>query len=90
MSLCGICHLDIKKHSKKLWELHQQTQTCVFCQKLLRSKPLASSLSPCFVNRRDAAAIVRVEIKWEHRRGAKVKLNMLEAKALFSLLSSCS
>ena len=33
MSLCGICHLDSKKHSKKLWELHQQTQTCMFCQK---------------------------------------------------------
>ena len=33
MSLCGVCHLDSKKHSKKLWELHQQTQTCMFCQK---------------------------------------------------------
>ena len=33
MSLCGVCHLDIKKHSKKLWTLHQQTQTCMFCQK---------------------------------------------------------
>ena len=33
MSLCGICHLDSKKHSKKLWVLHQQTQVCMFCQK---------------------------------------------------------
>ena len=33
MSLCEVCHLDSKKHSKKLWALHQQTQTCVFCQK---------------------------------------------------------
>jgi len=33
MSLCGVCHLDSKKHSKKLWTLHQQTQTCMFCQK---------------------------------------------------------
>ena len=33
MSLCGVCHLDSKKHSKKLWALHQQTQTCIFCQK---------------------------------------------------------
>ena len=33
MSLCQVCHLDSKKHSKKLWALHQQTQTCVFCQK---------------------------------------------------------
>jgi len=33
MSLCGVCHLDSKKHSKKLWVLHQQTQVCTFCQK---------------------------------------------------------
>ena len=33
MSLCGVCHLDSKKHSKKLWVLHQQTQFCTFCQK---------------------------------------------------------
>ena len=33
MSLCGVCHLDSKKHSKKLWTLHQQTQVCMFCQK---------------------------------------------------------
>ena len=34
MSLCGVCHLDSKKHSKKLWTLHQQTQVCMFCQKI--------------------------------------------------------
>ena len=34
MSLCHVCHLDSKKHSKKLWVLHQQTQTCAFCQKI--------------------------------------------------------
>ena len=33
MRLCEVCHLDSKKHSKKLWALHQQTQTCMFCQK---------------------------------------------------------
>ena len=33
MSSCKVCHLDSKKHSKKLWKLHQQTQICVFCQK---------------------------------------------------------
>jgi hypothetical protein len=33
MSLCQVCHLDSKKHSKKLWTLHQQTQKCVFCEK---------------------------------------------------------
>ena len=33
MSLCEVCHLDSKKHSKKLWVLHLQKQTCVFCQK---------------------------------------------------------
>ena len=33
MSLCRVSHLDNKKHSKKLWALHQQTQVCMFCQK---------------------------------------------------------
>jgi len=33
MSSCKVCHLDVKKHSKKLWVLHQQTQFCTFCQK---------------------------------------------------------
>ena len=33
MSSCKICHLDSKKHSKKLWILHQQSQICTFCQK---------------------------------------------------------
>ena len=33
MSLCEVCHLDSKKHSKKLWVLHMQKQTCAFCQK---------------------------------------------------------
>ena len=33
MSLCGVCHLDSKKHSKKLWEQHSQKQFCEFCQK---------------------------------------------------------
>ena len=33
MSSCKICHLDSKKHSKKLWVLHQQAQICSFCQK---------------------------------------------------------
>ena len=33
MSLCMVCHLDIKKHSKKLWEQHNQKQFCEFCQK---------------------------------------------------------
>ena len=33
MSSCKICHLDSKKHSKKLWALHQQSQICAFCQK---------------------------------------------------------
>ena len=33
MSSCKVCHLDSKKHSKKLWTLHQQTQICAFCQK---------------------------------------------------------
>ena len=33
MSSCEVCHLDSKKHSKKLWALHQQSQICAFCQK---------------------------------------------------------
>jgi len=33
MTLCMVCHLDIKKHSKKLWEQHNQKQFCEFCQK---------------------------------------------------------
>ena len=33
MSSCKVCNLDSKKHSKKLWVLHQQTQICAFCQK---------------------------------------------------------
>ncbi len=33
MSSCKVCHLDIKKHSKKLWALHQQAQICALCQK---------------------------------------------------------
>ena len=33
MNSCKVCHLDSKKHSKKLWALHQQTQICAFCQK---------------------------------------------------------
>ena len=33
MSSCKVCHLDIKKHSKKLWALHKQTQICILCQK---------------------------------------------------------
>ena len=33
MSACKVCHLDSKKHSKKMWALHQQTQICAFCQK---------------------------------------------------------
>jgi len=33
MSACKVCHLDSKKHSKKMWVLHQQTQICAFCQK---------------------------------------------------------
>ena len=33
MSLCTVCHIDSKKHSKKLWALHQQAQICAFCKK---------------------------------------------------------
>ncbi len=33
MSSCKVCHLDVKKHSKKLWALHQQAQICTLCQK---------------------------------------------------------
>ena len=32
MSSCKICHLAEKKHSKKLWILHQQAQLCALCQ----------------------------------------------------------
>ena len=49
MSSCKVCHLDSKKHSKKLWKLHQETQICAFCsrsssehsEKLLRMHNLA-------------------------------------------------
>ena len=33
MSSCKVCHLDSKKHSKKLWVLHTQAQICSFCYK---------------------------------------------------------
>lgn len=33
MSSCKVCHLDSKKHSKKMWVLHQQAQICTLCQK---------------------------------------------------------
>jgi len=33
MSSCKVCHKDSKKHSKKLWKLHQQTQICAFCSR---------------------------------------------------------
>ena len=33
MSSCKVCHLDSKKHSKKMWALHQQAQICTLCQK---------------------------------------------------------
>ena len=33
MSSCKVCHKDSKKHSKKLWALHQQTQICAFCSR---------------------------------------------------------
>ena len=33
MSSCKVCHLDSKKHSKKMWALHQQAQICAFCKK---------------------------------------------------------
>ena len=33
MSSCKICHLDRKKHSRKMWALHQQAQICTLCQK---------------------------------------------------------
>ena len=33
MSSCMVCHLDSKKHSKKMWALHQQAQICAFCKK---------------------------------------------------------
>ena len=31
--ICTSCHLDKKKHSKDLWELHQQSVNCIFCNK---------------------------------------------------------
>ena len=31
MSMCKVCHRDSKKHSEKLWMLHQQKQRCTFC-----------------------------------------------------------
>ena len=33
MSLCTVCHIDSKKHSKKLWEMHKQISKCTFCRK---------------------------------------------------------
>ena len=33
MSSCTVCHLDSKKHSKKMWALHQRAQICAFCKK---------------------------------------------------------
>ena len=33
MSSCKVCHLDSKKHNKKLWKLHQETQICAFCSR---------------------------------------------------------
>ena len=33
MTSCKECHLDKRKHSKKLWALHQQAQICALCQK---------------------------------------------------------
>ena len=33
MSSCMVCHLDSKKHSKKLWEMHTQISKCIFCGK---------------------------------------------------------
>ena len=33
MSLCTVCRIDSKKHSKKLWELHTQIRKCMFCKK---------------------------------------------------------
>ena len=33
MSLCTVCHIDSKKHSKKLWVMHKQISKCTFCRK---------------------------------------------------------
>jgi len=33
MSLCTVCYIDSKKHSKKLWDKHSQMQRCTLCQK---------------------------------------------------------
>ena len=33
MSMCKICHKDSKKHSTKLWRLHQMQKKCAFCGK---------------------------------------------------------
>ena len=33
MSMCKICHRDSKKHSAKLWRLHEIQKKCVFCGK---------------------------------------------------------
>ena len=33
MTLCKVCHVDSKKHSKKMLALHQKKQICAFCQK---------------------------------------------------------
>jgi len=33
MTLCKVCHVDSKKHSKKMLELHQKKQSCAYCQK---------------------------------------------------------
>ena len=33
MSICTVCHIDSKKHSEKLWEMHKQITNCMFCNK---------------------------------------------------------
>ena len=33
MSLCTVCYIDSKKHSKKLWDKHSRMQRCILCQK---------------------------------------------------------
>ena len=33
MSHCAVCHIDSKKHSKTLWQLHKQIRKCTFCRK---------------------------------------------------------
>ena len=32
-SICVKCEKDRSKHNKMLWELHNQTELCGFCQK---------------------------------------------------------